>query len=82
MPFSDNGNTLFCIWLRCVTSIEYVVTHMAGGHRFIDDLVWESIADEGGFDSLLVTMMIYVDYVSLLNITYICFYLRGLLIFR
>jgi len=33
-------------WNQYQKFVEYVATHMAGGHRFIDDLVQDTIADE------------------------------------
>ena len=46
--FSDNANTLCCFELGCLTCVEYVATKMAGGHRFIDDLVQDGIAGKQG----------------------------------
>lgn len=33
-------------WNQYQKFVEYVATQMAGGHRFIDDLVQDTIADE------------------------------------
>lgn len=33
------------VWNQYQKFIEYVATQMAGGHRFIDDLVKDTIAD-------------------------------------
>ena len=60
-------------WNQYQKFVEYVATQIAGGHRFIDDLVQETIADKDGLHQgrRSVIMTIDAEHVSLLNMPYI-----------